>query len=43
MQHGKIVEAGTRRQVFETPQDPYTQALMAAVPIPDPLAHRKLA
>jgi peptide/nickel transport system ATP-binding protein len=43
MRHGKIVEAGPRRQVFETPQDPYTQALMAAVPIPDPLAHRKLA
>ena len=43
MRHGKIVEAGTRRQVFETPQDAYTQALMAAVPIPDPLAHRKLA
>jgi peptide/nickel transport system ATP-binding protein len=43
MRHGKIVEAGTGRQVFETPQDSYTQALMAAVPIPDPLAHRKLA
>jgi peptide/nickel transport system ATP-binding protein len=43
MRHGRIVETGTRRQVFEAPQDPYTQALMAAVPIPDPTAHRKLA
>ncbi|WP_244598567.1 ABC transporter ATP-binding protein [Rhizobium tubonense] len=43
MRHGRIVEAGTRRQVFEAPQDPYTQALMAAVPIPDPTAHRRLA
>jgi peptide/nickel transport system ATP-binding protein len=43
MRHGRIVETGTRRQVFEAPQEPYTQALMAAVPIPDPTAHRKLA
>ena len=41
MRYGKIVEAGTRREVFEHPSDPYTQALMAAVPIPDPQAHRK--
>ncbi|WP_432761392.1 ABC transporter ATP-binding protein [Rhizobium mayense] len=43
MRYGKIVEAGTRREVFEHPRDPYTQALMAAVPIPDPQAHRKTA
>ncbi len=41
MRYGKIVEAGTRREVFEHPSDPYTQALMAAVPILDPQAHRK--
>ena len=33
---GRIVEMGTRSQVFENPQHPYTQALMKAVPIADP-------
>ena len=32
----RIVELGTRRQIFENPQHPYTQALMKAVPIADP-------
>jgi peptide/nickel transport system ATP-binding protein len=36
MRSGRIVEMGSRRSVFENPQDAYTQALMAAVPIPDP-------
>ncbi|MBD8554193.1 ABC transporter ATP-binding protein [Rhizobium sp. CFBP 8762] len=36
MRGGKIVEMGTRRDVFENPRDDYTRALMAAVPIPDP-------
>ncbi|NRP20302.1 Glutathione import ATP-binding protein GsiA [Ensifer adhaerens] len=36
MRAGRIVEMGTRRAVFEDPQEPYTRALMAAVPIPDP-------
>ena len=38
MRGGRIVEMGTRRAVFENPQDDYTRALMAAVPIPDPRA-----
>ena len=33
---GRIVELGSRQQVFENPQHPYTQALMKAVPIADP-------
>nr|WP_246707786.1 ABC transporter ATP-binding protein [Ensifer oleiphilus] len=36
MRGGRIVEMGTRRAVFEDPKEPYTRALMAAVPIPDP-------
>ena len=38
---GRIVELGTRDEVFERPQHPYTQALLAAVPIPDPRAAAK--
>jgi peptide/nickel transport system ATP-binding protein len=41
MRSGSIVETGTRRQIFEDPQVEYTRALMAAVPIPDPEAHRR--
>ena len=37
---GKIVETGTREQVFSHPSHPYTKALMSAVPLPDPRAER---
>lgn len=33
---GQIVEIGTRQQIFENPQHPYTQRLLAAVPVMDP-------
>jgi len=33
---GRIVEIGSRQQIFENPQHDYTRALMSAVPIADP-------
>lgn len=35
---GRIVEQGTREQIFEEPLHPYTEILLAASPIPDPKA-----
>ncbi len=33
---GRIVETGTREDVFERAAHPYTRALLSAVPVPDP-------
>jgi len=38
---GKIVELAERRSLFAQPQHPYTEALLSAVPVPDPRARRK--
>lgn len=36
MQRGRVVEYGTRTAVLDAPSDPYTRALLAAVPTMDP-------
>lgn len=36
MQNGVLVEAGDRDEILRNPKDPYTQRLIAAVPVPDP-------
>ncbi|GIG65102.1 ABC transporter ATP-binding protein [Phytomonospora endophytica] len=38
---GKIVEVGDVGSVFEAPAHPYTQALLSAIPVPDPRRERR--
>lgn len=40
MLQGKLVEVGPAREVFGDPRHPYTQALLSAIPIPDPRRER---
>jgi oligopeptide transport system ATP-binding protein len=37
---GRVMELGTRREVYGSPQHPYTRALLSAVPRPDPATER---
>jgi peptide/nickel transport system ATP-binding protein len=41
MNKGKLVEMGPAEQVYRNPQDEYTRALLAAVPVPDPRRMRE--
>lgn len=40
LEHGRIVEHGTTSEIFGHPQAPYTRALIAASPVPDPAIRR---
>jgi peptide/nickel transport system ATP-binding protein len=41
LQNGKVVEAGPREQIMEHPQEDYTQRLIAAAPVPDPIEQNR--
>ncbi|MGI6878584.1 ATP-binding cassette domain-containing protein [Microbacterium sp. gxy059] len=41
MDAGRIVETGTRDQVFDSPQEDFTRTLLDAVPVPDPHQRRE--
>ncbi len=38
---GKIVEIGDRKALYDEPRHPYTNALLSAIPVPDPKKERK--
>ncbi|MDN5720209.1 MULTISPECIES: ATP-binding cassette domain-containing protein [unclassified Corynebacterium] len=41
MERGRVVESGTRGQIFTDARHPYTRALIAAVPVSDPRDRRR--
>ncbi len=38
---GRIVEMSAKKELFGNPKHPYTQALLSAIPIPDPRLRKK--
>jgi len=38
---GQVVEIGPAEKIYDPPYHPYTEALLAAVPVPDPEAEQK--
>lgn len=38
---GKLVEVTTRKELYRNPQHPYTQALLSAIPLPNPRMRRE--
>ncbi len=41
MHRGRLVEEGTSDEILRRPKDPYTQRLIAAVPVPDPVLQER--
>ena len=41
MLHGKLVELAPTKELFSNPLHPYTQALLSAIHVPDPVSERK--
>jgi ABC-type oligopeptide transport system ATPase subunit len=41
MRDGRVLEQGSREQIFDAPQALYTKELLASVPIPDPDLERE--
>jgi oligopeptide/dipeptide ABC transporter ATP-binding protein len=39
--HGRVMESGRADQVYGSPGHPYTQALLSAIPVPDPVEQRR--
>ena len=41
MKDGRLVEVGPTAEIVNSPQHPYTQRLLSAVPVPDPAEQKK--